>query len=190
MKLFLLRHMRVILLVGAFLIFSTTFYLLSPETILSAIGVENAYLFMFLLAFAGGVTTFSGIPYHLVMIAFASGGLSPWLLGLWTACGVMLGDTTSYFLGRQGSKLMSSRAQIVFDKLKQIEEQHPRFLPLAFLLYGTFIPFSNDLLVIPAGLLGYPFWRVMIPLGIGNLLFNIGLALVATYATEYLAVFM
>jgi membrane protein DedA with SNARE-associated domain len=102
----------------------------------------------------------------------------------------MLGDTTSYFLGRQGSKLMSSRAQIVFDKLKQIEEQHPRFLPLAFLLYGTFIPFSNDLLVIPAGLLGYPFWRVMIPLGIGNLLFNIGLALVATYATEYLAVFM
>jgi hypothetical protein len=38
---------------------------------------------------------------------------------------------------------------------------------------------SNDVIVIPAGLVKYPFWKVMLPLALGNLVFNTWLALVA-----------
>ena len=46
---------------------SLSFYLFaysSPERIVDLIGVNNAYALLFILAFLGGLTTFSGVPYH------------------------------------------------------------------------------------------------------------------------------
>lgn len=152
------------------------------------IGVENAYILMFILSLLGGLSTFSGVPYHVVLIALAVGGVNPFLLGAVTAVGVMLGDSTSYYLGYQGRALMSERIQQVLEKLEYIKEKYPRLLPVVFLLYGSFLPFSNDVIVIPMGFLRYPFWKVIIPLGVGNIIFNIGLALVAAYAYSYIQI--
>ncbi|OGI21505.1 MAG: hypothetical protein A2808_00490 [Candidatus Moranbacteria bacterium RIFCSPHIGHO2_01_FULL_55_24] len=169
-----------------FIGFSFVFSYSSPENILGFIGVENAYLLIFFLALLGGLTTFSGIPFHLVLIALATGGLNPFLLGTVTAIGVMLGDSTSYYIGHQGRSLMSPRLQSMLERLSFVQQKYPKLLPIFFFLYGSLLPLSNDVITIPMGLLRYPFWRVMIPLGLGNLVFNISLALVAAYAYEYL----
>ncbi len=172
------RYIPILVFIG----FSLTFYYLPPESIIGFVGVQNAYLFMFVLALLGGLTTFSGIPYHMVLVALAVGGLNPLLLGLSTAVGVMLGDSTSYYLGSQGRLLLSPRMQSVLGTLSRVQQNYPRLLPVFFFLYGCIVPFSNDVITIPAGLLGYPFWRVMLTLGLGNLVFNISLAFVAAYA--------
>ncbi|OGZ45788.1 MAG: hypothetical protein A3C84_00760 [Candidatus Ryanbacteria bacterium RIFCSPHIGHO2_02_FULL_48_12] len=162
--------------------FSLAFYYLPPESIIGFIGVENAYALIFILALLGGLTTLSGIPYHVVLVALAVGGLNPFFLGLSTAVGVMLGDSTSYYLGSQGRVLLSPRMQSILERLSHLQQKYPRLLPVLFFLYGCIVPFSNDIITIPAGLLGYPFWRVMLTLGLGNLVFNISLAFVAAYA--------
>ncbi|MDD3487418.1 MAG: hypothetical protein PHF35_03520 [Candidatus Moranbacteria bacterium] len=161
------------------LFFGLSFYLYffsSTEKMVSSIGVENAYLLMFVLAFIGGMSTFTAIPYHLVLITLATGGLNSFLLGASTAVGVMCGDTTSYFLGYQGSAIIPQSFQRILNAIRRFGLKYPRILPIFFFLYGALSPFSNDFIVVSMGLSRYPYWKVMIPLGLGNLVFNITLA--------------
>ena len=176
---------RVILLI-VFISASVFFYYSSPEKLILYIGVENAYILMFVLAFLGGITTFSGVPYHPVLVLLAVGGLNPLVLGISSAFGVMLGDTTSYYIGYSGGTVIPQKIQKILKKFCDFCLTRPRLIPIAFFLYGSLVPFSNDFIVISMGLARYPFWRVMVPLGLGNLVFNISLAYIALYAYDFI----
>ena len=52
---------------------------------------------------------------------------------------------------------------------------------LSLFIYGAMIPIPNDVIVIPMGLAHYPYKKLIIPLGLGNIVFNIMLALVGFY---------
>lgn len=182
-----LKYFPRIVLILFFISLSIFFYVYSsPEKLIELIGVNNTYALIFTLAFFGGLTTFSGIPYHLVLITLATGGLNPLFLGLSTAFGVMLGDSTSYYIGYQGSLIIPQGLQKILQPIRSFALKHPKTLPLFFFLYGSLVPFSNDFIVISMGLSQYPFWRVMIPLGLGNLVFNISLAFLANHAYSFL----
>jgi membrane protein YqaA with SNARE-associated domain len=183
----ILKYIPRVMLILLFISMSFYFYAYSsPEELISFIGVKNAYALIFILAFLGGMTTFSGIPYHLVLITLATGGLNPLLLGLSTAAGVMLGDSTSYYVGYQGSVIIPGALQKILMMIRNFGLNHPKILPLFFFLYGSLSPFSNDFIVVSMGLSRYPYWRVMVPLGLGNLVFNISLAYLATQAYNLL----
>jgi len=160
------------------------FLYLSPERIIDFIGVNNAYALIFFLAFLGGLTTFSGVPYHLVLVAFAAGGMNPMLLGLSAAAGVMLGDSTSYYAGMRGGMVAPRAIRGIFEQIYSFSEKHPILLPLFCFLYGALVPFSNDFITISAGIARYSFRRVMIPLGLGNIVFNVALAWFAAGAYQ------
>ena len=184
----LLKYLPRVSLILFFVGCSFFLYYSSPENLIEFIGVENVYFFIFILALIGGMTTFSGIPYHLVLVTLAIGDLNPILLGVSAAAGVTLGDSTSYFVGHQGRVIIPQGIQKILGKISAFGFKHPRLLPLFFFLYGSFLPFSNDFIVISMGLARYPFWRVMIPLGAGNLIFNISLAFLASYAYDFLRI--
>lgn len=174
------------LLIFVFISVSVFFYYSSPEELIRYIGVENAYILMFFLALWGGLTTFSGVPYHAVLVLLASGGLNSIILGVSAAIGVTLGDTTSYYIGYSGGIIIPRKIQNILKKFCSFCLARPKFLPAAFFLYGSLVPLSNDFIVISMGLARYPFWRTMIPLGLGNLVFNISLAYIALYAYDFL----
>lgn len=181
LKKYLPRFLPILFFAGTlFVLFSS-----SPEDLIRFVGIENAYALIFALAFLGGLTTFSGIPYHLVLITLASGGLNPYLLGMTTALAVSLGDCTSYYVGYYGRDLLPVKLQSSLQRLSKLQVQHPRLLPAAFFFYGACIPFSSDLITIPMGILRYPLWKVIVPLGIGTVIFNTVLALIAAYSYEW-----
>lgn len=183
----IIKYLPRILLILFFISISLFFFFYSsPERLITLIGVQNAYALIFILAFLGGMTTFTGIPYHLVLITLATGGLNPLLLGLSTAIGVMLGDSTSYYVGYQGSVIIPKTLQRILQRIRNFALKYPKILPLFFFLYGSISPFSNDFIVISMGLSQYPYWRVMVPLGLGNLVFNISLAYLSTQAYSLL----
>lgn len=183
----IIKYLPRILLILFFISISLFFFLYSsPERLITLIGVQNAYALIFILAFLGGMTTFTGIPYHLVLITLATGGLNPLLLGLSTAIGVMLGDSTSYYVGYQGSVIIPKTLHRILQRIRNFALKYPKILPLFFFLYGSLSPFSNDFIVISMGLSQYPYWRVMVPLGLGNLVFNISLAYLSTQAYSLL----
>lgn len=178
--------MRVFISTAPFLFFagiSIYFYFYSsPEQLVEWVGVENSYFLIFVLALLGGLTTFSGVPYHLVLITLAIGGLDPLPLGLSAAVGVILGDTTSYFVGYSGGEVMPSRVQRIVHRVYIYTDGYPKLLQVFFFSFAALTPISNDFIVISAGIAKYPFWKVMIPLAFGNLIFNITLAYFAIRA--------
>ncbi len=176
MKHFLIRYAPRTVFVLFLLGFASLFYFSSPDSIIAYLGVENAYVVIFILAVIGGLSTFSGVPYHLVLVTLATGGASPVWLGLCAAVGVMLGDATSYFIGYSGREIIPVKIQKWLNSFYAYGARYPRLMPLAFFVYGSVSPFSNDFIVISAGLAKYPFWKVMLPLALGNVVFNIGLA--------------
>lgn len=180
------KYLPRISIIVFFLGFSFLFYYSSPEQLINFIGVENAYLLILILAFLGGLSTFAGVPYHLVLITLATGGANPLLLGTATAVGVMLGDSTSYFIGYEGRDLIPGKLQNILERIFAFGSRFPRSLPVFFFLYGSLTPFSNDVVVISAGLAKYPFKKVMIPLALGNLVFNISLAYLSNSAYSLL----
>ncbi len=163
-----------------YITFSIMFYFyISPEDLILWLGIKNAYLLILILAFIGGLTTFSGIPYHLLVITMTVGGLNPFLLGITTTFGVMSGNSASYYLGHKGSMFIPERFRTFFQKVHVFISDHPKMFPLFCFLYGAIVPLSNDFITISSGLMRYSFWRMIIPLGLGNLIYNLSLTLLA-----------
>lgn len=170
-----------LLLVIVFLTVSVTVSQIPAETIVATIGDNNAVALMFILGLIGGFTTFSGIPYHFVLMSLAAGGIAPWLLGIVTALGVMIGDSVMFGVSKQAGKLVSGRVATWLTTVATALGARPRLLTPALILYGTVSPFSNDFIVASLSLMGYSYRRIILPLTAGNMLYNIALAYLGYY---------
>ncbi len=173
------------LFIVPFLIFSLGIYFVSPESIVNYVGVKNSYVFMFCIALIGGVSIFSGVPYPLILITLALGWLDPLLLWFFAASWVILGDSTSYLVGKKSEKIFSRNMHNMIDKVFVVYDKYPKYLPYFFLIYWICSPFPNDIITISAGMKGYSFWKTMIPLWIGNLIFCYSLARFCTFFSQY-----
>lgn len=167
-----------------FLAISLTLGSTSPDTLLGYIGTENAFILMFILGTIGGLTTFTGIPYHLILMSLAAGGINPIGLGISTAFGVMLGDSLMFVLGKQAKTVLPTNIMHRIKEMTQYIDNHPKLLNPALVLYGTFSPFSNDFIVASLSIMGYRYKQIIVPLTIGNIFYNIALAYLGYYAYE------
>jgi hypothetical protein len=163
--------------IGCGLLFAS----IPTDTIIAYVGIDRAPLLMFILGMIGGLSTFTGIPYHLVLMGLAAGGATPWLLGIATASGVMVGDSTTYLFSRQAKQAVTGRVERWLADVAVVLARHPRLLTPALMLYGTMSPFSNDFIVASLTLMGFSYRRIIIPLTIGNMVYNITLAYLGYY---------
>lgn len=157
----------------------------SPEQIIEWVGPENGYVLIFTFALVSGLSLFAGVPHQLILITLSAGGLNPLAVSAAATIGVMLGESTSYFLGYHGRVLSPESGLRIQRWMTLLEKRHPRLLPLAFFGIGS-LPISNDMVTIPMGLAHYPFWKVMLPLAVGNLLYNTLIAFFGIYAYAFL----
>lgn len=174
----------VIAAVTVFIGISVTLALIPSDTIVEAVGANNAYLLMFVLGAIGGLTTFSGIPYHVILMSFASGGISPVLLGCSTAAGVMVGDSTTFLISNQVRHAVPPSVHYYLKRVSQFLDERPQLVIPLLILYGSVSPFSNDFIVASLTLSGYSYKRIIFPLAIGNVIFNIGLAYLGFFAYD------
>lgn len=160
------------------------FFFSSPTELISLIGTENGYVLISTASFISGLSIFGVAPYHLILIALASGGMNPFLLSLAAALGLALGDSTSYFIGYQGSAIIPERAKRIVERISMFFQHHEKTLPVYIFLYGALVPFSNDFVGVTMGLTRYPFWRVMVPLTLGTFVFNLTLSFLSVQAYD------
>lgn len=183
--LFSKRALALLPLVGGVVVSIVFFFYLSPTAVIDYIGIENAYVLMFAIAALGGMTTFNTVPYFSVILLLASAGVNPLLLGISSAGGVMAGDSYSYLVGQQGATIIPAGLRTLFTGIFTVAERYPRLFPLVCFVYGSISPLSNDFITIPAGMAKISYWRVMIPLGLGNMVFNVSLAYLSIYAYDF-----
>lgn len=162
-------------------------YQFSPSEVVSRLGVTNGFLVAFIAAFLAGISTFTSVPYAFIVLTLGAGGLNPFLVGLVSAVGLFLGDSTSYFLGYYGHHVVPNGLQEELQKVHAwlMARRRAWTIPIFIFIYGAFFPLSNDFIVISFGLARYPFWRIMIPLALGSIIFNTMLAFVGRYGNSY-----
>ena len=176
------KHYSIIILSIILIIWTGLVFYFSPVKIVQFLGITNSYLIIFLLSFFGGTSIIIAFPYYLFVIILGAGGLNPLLLGLAAGTGVILGDSISYLVGLKGKTVLPNFLQNKFKRLHNwLLNGPPLLIPGFLFLYGAFIPIPNDIIVIPLGLAQYPYFKLIIPLGFGNILFNIMLASLGYY---------
>ncbi len=178
------RNKKITRILGAIAIFifiSFTVAQIPTNTLVDWIGSDNAWLLMFVLGAIGGLSTFVTIPYHVVLMSLASAGINPILLGTATALGVMLGDSAMFLLSKQIKKGLSEKHTKRIDSLAHVVKKHPRLLTPGLVAYGMFSPFSNDFIVAGLTLMNFKYLRIIVPLAMGNIVYNIALAYFGLY---------
>ena len=160
-------------------------FFVGAESLVNYIGIQNAYLLMFLVAALGGLSTFNSVPYLAVLLVLANTGVNPLWLGLSSAVGVVCGDSFSYFLGRQGAAVIPDSFQFIFSAVKNFAQNHPRLFPGFCFLYGALCPLSNDFVTIASGMAHISYKKVMVPLALGNVVFNVLVTYLSVYASDW-----
>ncbi len=156
---------------------------ISPEELVEVIGVSNSYLVLIIGGFLGGISLFIPFPNYLLVFTFGAAGLTPIFLGLSAALGAMLGESTSYLVGHASHLLLTEKWQKRVIKLNNWLVRTPYWLVfIVFVLLGS-LPLPNDFLMVPLGLARYRFWSVIIPVGIGNIIFNTTVAYLGQYGS-------
>lgn len=181
------KRVRAIVVVLGFLIVSISLAFVSPEYVAERLGTQNVLLLMFAFGVVGGLTTFTGIPYHLILASFAAGGVNPLALGMVTAAGVMIGDSTMYVLGKNIAPAIPAQFKEVIKKIGIFFDAHPKLLAPALFTYGSLCPFSNDWIVASLSIHGYSFWKIITPLALGNIVFNVAIAYLGIYGYDALS---
>lgn len=176
-----------IFLILMIIFISVTFLFISPAEIVKLIGIENSYLFLGIVAFLGGISLLIPFPYYVITFSLGAAGLNPFLLGLFAGMGTLLGDTTSYYLAYFGKKVLTKKEPEFLKRIFNFtSKKNPiKFLIFAF-LYACFIPLPDDLFMIPAGMIRYPFKRLAIAMGLGKIVLNTFIAFAGFYGWNIL----
>ena len=114
------------------------------------------------------------VPAVAFMPLFLESGFNFWISIFFLVAGVTVADFVAYYIGKLGRHItLYSRDGNMLARLERIREQY-RWGPLvALFLFISFVPFPNEILLIPLGFLGYTFYRLLPIVIVGNFLFNI-----------------
>jgi membrane protein YqaA with SNARE-associated domain len=138
------------------------------------------YLGAFLISAIGNATILVPFPY--IGVSFILGGLrdpitmafvfDPWLIGIISGIGAMVGEMTGYFIGYGGGRLIDADQTSAF---KEFVDSHPRATPfVVWFLAAT--PLPDDVLVVPLGAARYSWWKVALAQLIGKTMFLMGIS--------------
>ena len=142
------------------------------------------YVGIFITAVVSGFNLIVPVPAIAFLPLFLTSGLSFVPTILLITLGTTIADIAAYFLGKAGPHVIHySFEDGVLRKLERIRERY-RWAPMTVLfLFASFAPLPNEILLVPMGLLGYRFARI-VPIAIaGNLVFN------SLYATGVVGLF-
>lgn len=175
-----------ITLIFLIVLISFTIFIVTPEKIVEKIGLKNSYFVLWFFAFLGGTSILFPFPYYLFTFSFGAAGLNPLLLGISAGLGTLIGDATTYFLAYFGRKTLSKKNPKFLEKMLDIATKNKfQFMIFAF-LYASFIPLSDDLIMIPAGVIKYPYKRLAISMGLGKIFLNTMIAFAGFYGWNIL----
>ncbi|MCK4884061.1 MAG: VTT domain-containing protein [Candidatus Diapherotrites archaeon] len=137
----------------------------SFELDLSKFALEYGYFGVFLISIIGTATIVFPAPYTLALFFIASlQTFDPLALSLIAGFGAAIGESTSYFLGFAGRKLVPERHMQKIEPYRKIFEKHGFFAILVF----SATPLPDDLLYIPVGMMKYNFGKFFLAAFIGK----------------------
>lgn len=153
------------------------FYLarLAPESeAVSSFVASYGYLGILLISLVSGFNLAVPVPAIAFMPLFVEAGLSYWVSIVVITAGVTLADSLAYLLARTGRLVVSEKwGKQVFAILETWREKY-RIAPyVLLLLFASLAPLPNEVMLVPMGLMGYRYRKLLPVILLGNLAFGI-----------------
>jgi membrane protein DedA with SNARE-associated domain len=84
------------------------------------------------------------------------------------AIGTTCADLISYVLGHFGKTSVQTKYPEIHRKIDYFLHNKQKWVLPGIFIYSAFIPFPNELVMLPLGLMGYKLRKVIVPLLIGT----------------------
>ncbi len=146
------------------------FYFVSPTTVVEKVGIQNSYLIVFVLGVICGFSSFTSSTFYIVVIAAASGGSNPLIVGLCGGVGLCISDSAFYFVVSKGTHIIDKHWKKLTNFLKKWMKWLPDWIVYSLVfLYSAFVPMPNDIMLVTLAISEYPFKKISPFLFIGDI---------------------
>lgn len=166
------RTINIILVVLFFALAVWASYYISNNIQAQQLVNKFGYLGVTVAAFFGGLNILVPVPATTFTPLFLSSGLTS--LGIIAALviGTSIADIIAYVLGIFGREKTDPSKFKLFKKLESISNKNTPLLLILLFLWAAFVPFPNEAMLLPLGLLGFRFRSLLIPFLAGNIVHN------------------
>jgi len=128
---------------------------------------------IFLIAVVSGFNLVVPVPAISFLPIFLVSGLNTFAVIAVIAAGMTFADFMGFLLGKASRRIaMSDFERKVLNKFEKIKEKLNWSPALALFLFASLAPIPNELIVIPMAFLGYKFTYILLPVFLGNMVFN------------------
>lgn len=132
------------------------------------IAIRWGYAGAFTAALIGSTSVTVFFPYTIIVFFLATQGLNPFWLGILMGLGAGIGQMAGYVVGTLGTRWFRHKKPETYDALERILAYRPRVILLLLVIFGS-TPLPDDMLMIPLGMLRYPWWKAWLPSTIGKI---------------------
>jgi len=140
--------------------------------LLGGVVEDYGYIGIFVISLIGGFNFAVPVPVVSFLPLFLELEKSGVLAVLIIAIGSTFADTIAYLIGRMGRQFFHPRAGVL-ARLNKMRNRYYWSPLIALGLFAAFVPFSNEIFVVPLGFMRYRMRHMFLPLLLGNLVFNI-----------------
>lgn len=128
---------------------------------------------IFLAALVSGFNLLVPVPIVSFFPLFEASGLDLRYVALIAAAGVTIADSASFYIGRMGHELwMRNAEERVAHRLEALRGHYYWAPIIALFFFAAFVPFPNELLIVPLGFLGYRLGPILVSALLGNAVFT------------------
>ncbi len=134
-----------------------------------------------------GLSTFVPIPPASFVPVFTAAGLIFPVILITLVIGTTIADLIGYLFGVASKEFVGNHYPRMYARIMDLELHHHNWVVPFVLLYSAFSPLPNELIVIPLGVLGVHFQKILVPLMIGTAIHH---TLIAYGAIEIVKAFI
>ncbi len=169
---FIKKHKGFLFLFFFISLWLTLLLFISPERILSIIGLEMGYFFIFLSALLG-IPALGSFSFYITFLTLVSTGeFNLFLLILTIVPARIFGDFLFFSLGYKGHAALNDLISRSLKSFSLWLKKKPSWvLSLVVYLYSSFAPLPQDALMVTMGLGKIKFRSIFLPILLGNVTF-------------------
>ncbi len=124
------------------------------------------------ISFFAGLNALVPIPAATFIPIFTAGGISLPFATLLLIIGTLCADMVSYAIGIYGSKIATVRYPNLQQKLIKLYTDKKTWVPYLIFGFAAFVPFPNEIYLIPLGIIGIKVRQFIIPLLLGTIFYQ------------------
>ena len=126
------------------------------------------YIAVLVTAFIANINVFVPVPPGIFAPIFLAAGLELVFIILFITIGTLIADLVGYLIGFLSRDAVKNTYPHIHARVHEIATTRQHLLIPGIIFYSAFVPFPNEAIVIPLGMLNYPVRKLLIPMMIGS----------------------